>query len=192
MKIVKINLFLSILFLAIFSCSDNDASDSIPEEFKLGNLELDLSLKSFPEYQDVYFSTSKLDAFTEKYGNDLYKGAFYFSSNKDFTVVRISSDSYEDKLLKNNKEIEGKDTKTCKTCRSPKCGEEVIKKAVGDGSKTVYISIKPIKTLGIHTGTEICYSSSPIASLFVPLPTITPGERIELGENPATNIDALL
>jgi len=193
MKTITVNLFLCLFLSMIFSCSDKDNTTDNQEEFKLDNLDLELSF-DLKDYQDVYFSTSNLELFTEKFGDDLLsKGAFYFSINKDFTVVRISSDSYENKLLKINEGLEAKSSKTCKTCRSEKCAKETIKKAAGDGTKTVYISIKPVKTFGVQTGVEIFYSPNPIVSQVVPLPTITIEDRVELGERgDIINIDSLL
>ena len=46
----------------------------------------------------------------------------------------------------------------CTTCRNPQCAADFINEASDGGSVSVDISFRPIKTMGIHTGTRICYT----------------------------------
>ncbi|QTE21515.1 hypothetical protein [Polaribacter cellanae] len=174
MKYLKTKLLIILISVFVFSCSNNTEPElNNLEEFTINKLELDLSI-NLKESYDVYFKTSNLSSFTEKFSEDLLnKEAFYIKSSKKYTIVRISSPEYENKINNSYKGLYSRSaaSKTCKTCRSEACVKKTISTAVGDGTKTVlYIRVKPVKTFGIRTGVEVCYSDTPINAQIAHIP----------------------
>jgi len=182
-------IFLLLITIVVFiACSNKDeAEDNSDTEFEntsisgnlLEDLELSLNLK---EYYDISFSTQNMDVFIEKYSAELLLGeGFYFKGNDKYTVVRISTPEYEQKMLALNAQgfnTENKASKdvTCKTCRNEECVRTTISTAVGDGTSTVYLRVRPVTTLGVRTGVQVCYSSKPIEAQVAPLPFLTAEE----------------
>lgn len=172
-KHMKNLLIIVLLVLISTSCekeqtNENSNFSNTSEDFIVTELNLDLDF-TLDDYYDIYFKSSNLNSFNEKFSDELLSnGNFYIINDKDFTFVRISSSEYEKKLdnSKNINQYSKTDSSvTCKTCRSEDCVAKTIKKAVGDGTKTVYMKVKPITTLGVRTGVQVCYSPRPFKQI---------------------------
>lgn len=159
LKIVLTSVFILLTLTMHVACSDGENVRIEQDEFTIKNLNLDLSLDLKSEY-NVSFKSSNTNLFLETFSKDLFtENSFTFIKKGEYSIVNISNSEDENNQ---NSSISYKGGKTCKTCKSEACVKNEIKKAIGNGKKTVYIKVSPVKKFGLRVGVEVCKSDKPI------------------------------
>lgn len=189
-KSIHLFFVLAFLLIGVSSCQEQEEEQDINHnELTLSNLddmELNLNLGETPY---LVYKTEKHESFINNHLSDftsideddvnfymkytenyvIFKGDKQQNIDKQTTATRLPD---EDKMFQS--------TVNCKTCKNEGCVKKTIADAVGDGTETVYLRIKPVRKLGIRVGVEVCWSDTPIEAQMAPLERLTFDEEITL------------